>query len=638
MSDRSDLPQAVYELRCARYGALRDQQAQRSRRNGDLNLFLFFVALIVVGVALWRAEPLLFVAAGVAVVAFIGSVVSHGRIKRQLEQYTTLYNLNSEGLHRLKRAWDNLPTPPLANTPSGEELAALGEQAAAIDVGAVADLDLLGKASLEQLLGTPNTPVGWTTLRRWILAPAAPAEVRLRQAAVAELAALVDWREEVGLRGRLLSAAGASQPAYERFVGWAESPNWLHQHRWLMWLARILPLIVIGLGLAAWYNYPVYLPLAAMLAVNLAVTMTIGQRVSETISQVAAHQAVYQAYAELFALATRQPFTADALQRLQTQLAASGLPADAQMRRLARLMPLADIRRSIYFFPIEIVTLWSFHLLWLLEGWQREAGAQVRGWLAALGEVEALIALATLKHDEPDWCLPAVTEHASAMLQADALAHPLLPTARAVGNPVQVGPPGTFLLVTGSNMSGKSTLLRAIGVNTVLAQMGAPVHAAALQLTPLRVTSSMRVQDSLAQGVSFFMAELRRLKAVVDLAEVQQARGDRPLLYLLDEILQGTNTHERQIAARQIILHLIRAGAIGAVSTHDLTLADAPELAAASVPVYFTEQFTRGPEGPAMHFDYQLRPGIATSTNALKLMELVGLAVDDPAPATTPGA
>jgi DNA mismatch repair ATPase MutS len=175
-------------------------------------------------------------------------------------------------------------------------------------------------------------------------------------------------------------------------------------------------------------------------------------------------------------------------------------------------------------------------------------------------------------------------------------------------------------------MSGKSTLLRAIGVNCVLAQMGSPVCAEGFELPPLQIASSMRVQDSLVQGVSFFMAELQGLKAVVDLADAAAKTGGTPLLYLLDEILQGTNTAERQIAARHVIRRLVDAGAIGAVSTHDLTLAAAPDLVASAVPVHFTESFQRGPEGPAMHFDYKLRPGVATSTNALKLMEIVGLA------------
>jgi DNA mismatch repair ATPase MutS len=318
-------------------------------------------------------------------------------------------------------------------------------------------------------------------------------------------------------------------------------------------------------------------------------------------------------------------------------------------------MALADLRGWMFFYPIQIATLWNVHVLWLLERWQHAAGARARAWLAALGDFEALAALATLAHDNPSWIFPelydpqrpttntqdgdqlldkqvAACAFVDPKIEALNLGHPLLPPAACVGNDVTIGPPGTFLLVTGSNMSGKSTLLRAIGMNVVLAQAGGPVCATALRVPPLALASSMRVQDSLEQGISYFMAELQRLKEVVDTAaQVGQAGGiptnggGRTPLFLLDEILHGTNTSERQIAARRIILHLLSLGATGAISTHDLALADAPEFAAISQSVHFTEKFTRGTDGLSMTFDYQLRPGIATSTNALKLMEMIGL-------------
>jgi DNA mismatch repair ATPase MutS len=336
---------------------------------------------------------------------------------------------------------------------------------------------------------------------------------------------------------------------------------------------------------------------------------------------------VFRTYADLFALVESQSFEAAALRALQQRLTAGHLRADQQLRRLGRRMPLADFRMFLLFAPIQWLTLWTFHVLWLLERWQRDAGASVRRWLDALGEFEALAAFATALHDHPDWSLPQIVEDGEAVLRAEQLGHPLLPPATVVRNDLQVGPPGTFLLVTGSNMSGKSTLLRAIGVNVALAQAGAPVCATRMSLPPVEIATCMRVQDSLEQGVSYFMAELQRLKLVVDRARAVRGSCGRTLLYLLDEILHGTNTAERQVAARQVIRHLIDLGAIGAVSTHDLTLADAPDLAAARRAVHFTEQFVRGPDGPRMSFDYRLRPGLATSTNALRLMEIVGLPV-----------
>jgi len=612
-------PTALYTERLARYNAAQERLEQHSRRVGNLNLFLLLVAFAVLALAAFRSDSWLVALAVLLFVIFVGGLVMHHRVNRKLQTVSLRAGLNRDGLARLARDWKALPAPltesSSAPTPVG-----------AIDPATAADLDLTGYASLAQLLGTPHTPIGKSTVQRWILTPASPATVRARQQSCAELAPQIDFREEVGVRGRLLES---DEERYAQFVAWAEGERWLHAHRHWLWVARLLPLAVLSLFVALLVGYPVLAPLLGLLLINLFVLQSVGRKVGDAISRVAAQQGVFASYADLFDLFTAHPVQAAGLRQLQERLTADQRSAARQVRDLARWMPLVDIRRSIYFFPIEVATLWSFHVLWLLERWQRSAGAHVREWLEALGEAEALLALATLKFEQPAWVFPDLQAEGGETLAAQALAHPLLPAGRAVGNDVEVGPPGSYLLVTGSNMSGKSTLLRALGVNVVLAQMGAPVCAAALTLPRLAVISSMRVQDSLAAGVSFYMAELRRLKEIVDRADAQQAQGGPLLLYLLDEILQGTNTAERQIAARHIISHLVGRGAIGAVSTHDLTLADAPELKRAARQVYFTEHFTRGADGPTMTFDYKLRPGIAVSTNALKLMELVGLPVND---------
>jgi len=292
---------------------------------------------------------------------------------------------------------------------------------------------------------------------------------------------------------------------------------------------------------------------------------------------------------------------------------------------LGRLVSLAIPPGAMLYFPLQMAFMWDVHVLELLERWQARSGRHVRGWLQAAGEWEALAALSVLQHDHPEWAFPEVTDGAEAY-RAAKLAHPLLPADQAVANDVEVGPVGRFLFVTGSNMSGKSTLLRAIGANAVLAQAGAPVAAQSLVMPPLRISSCMRVEDSLERGVSFFMAELQRLKAVVDSVT---ADSSRVALYLLDEILQGTNTGERQIASRQVLRSLSKANAIGAISSHDLELIEGTELEDAAVPVHFAEVFTRDGEAPRMTFDYQLRQGLATSSNALALMEMLGFELEE---------
>ena len=619
--DMARSPEEVYWARGARFAAERDRYARMSDRNANLNVALVVAALVCVGLGLWRGAVVFYALAGLLALGFVAAYINLGRLNDQRQRFDVLWRLNDEGPRRLRREWAGLPLRQSGEPPRDHPYAG--------------DLDLLGHASLQHLLRPPGTLIGRATLQEWLLAPAPVAVARERQAAVRELAPLVDFRDELALRGRLMDE---EQPAYEAFVRWAESPPWLAERPWLTWLARGLALGTVALMLAEVFGlvpYPIWV--LGVLA-NLAVLRLYGKQVEEIIEDVEARQNVFLGYAALFRAAAAQPVASPALARIRATFTEDALSADAQMRRLARIMPLATLRRSQLYFPIQLVTLASFHTLWLLERWQRTAGRYPRKWLAALG---------TLAFDHPEWAFAELKDGARAaprVLRARALGHPLLPPASCVRNDVTIGPEGTFLLVTGSNMSGKSTLLRAVGVNVALAQAGGPVCAAEMELPPLAIATSMRIQDSLEQGVSYFMAELRRLKAIVDEADARHdaeahhaaehgaaniIEDGRALLFLLDEILHGTNTAERQVAARRIVRHLVTQGAIGAVSTHDLTLADAPDLAAMAERVHFTERFTRGPEGPAMTFDYQLRPGLASSTNALKLMEIVGLDLGD---------
>jgi DNA mismatch repair ATPase MutS len=285
-------------------------------------------------------------------------------------------------------------------------------------------------------------------------------------------------------------------------------------------------------------------------------------------------------------------------------------------------------RSSLVSLPAQAFLLWDLHWLSVLERWQTRHGRQVRAWLETLGQLEAACALGGLHQLHPDWAFPEIDPTGSKTLRAEGLGHPLLPPSGCVRNDLGLGPPGRALLVTGSNMSGKSTLLRAIGLNLVLAQAGSVVCARALSTAPVDLGTSFRVHDSLARGVSTFLAELARLKQVVDRA-TQAAAAGRLALFLLDEILLGTNVVERQVAVATVLAHLLELGAIGAIATHDLSLADAPGLAGRLEAVHFTESYEQVDGQARMRFDYRLRPGIATSSNALELLALVGLGPGD---------
>jgi DNA mismatch repair ATPase MutS len=356
------------------------------------------------------------------------------------------------------------------------------------------------------------------------------------------------------------------------------------------------------------------------LVIGLVLSFAFAKATYADFDRAGAGQNALSRYAALFAHVTDASFVAPPLRALHGRLSANGLAAPACMHRLNRILGFAELRSSaaILHFPIQAFTLWDFHVLFALDRWRRHAGPRVRDWMEAIGELDALSCLASARRDNPGWCMPDTDP--TPVLVAERLGHPLIPDDRRVANDAKVGPPGTLLLVTGSNMSGKSTLLRAIGLNTVLAQAGGCVCAARMRLPWCELQTSIRVQDSLELGLSYFMAALARLKGVVDAAE--KPREGRVLLYLLDEILQGTNSAERSIAVRAVARHLLDAGAIGAMTTHDLNVAGEEPLKSSAVLVHFTESVD---EQGRMGFDYRLREGIATSRNALRLMQMIGI-------------
>ena len=612
----------IYTGRASRFGAQRDAVAGRWAAVANWRLLAALAALAAAGLGWWRGLPAMLWLAAALGAAFLGLVAYHNRLAARRDRLAALHDQSQESLLRMARDWERLPLRrPPEPPPPGHE------------ADTARDLDLLGHASLQHLLGTPRSPAGLATLQSWLLRPAPPAVVARRQEAVAELAPLLDLRDELAyLAGR----AGESQGRYEGFVAWAEGEPWLLRRPALVWLAWLSPALLLagaGAQLAGLTPLPLWGP---PLILNMLLTALVGWRMQGTLAQLYDRAELLGAYAALFGLAATAPLRAEELRRLQLVLGEGPGRADRRLGRLSLIAAAAELSRSLLFPALQFGLLWSFHVTALAEGWRRAAGARVGPWLAALGELEALRAMAALRHDHPGWSFPAVGEAEPPRVAARAIAHPLLPPAASVANDVRLGPPGRVLLITGSNMSGKSTLLRALGVNLALAQAGGPVCAAELRLPPVALATSMRVQDSLAQGVSYFMAELRRLKGLVDLAEAARASGGPLVCFLLDEILHGTNSAERLVAAARVVRHLADLGAIGAVSTHDLALAGEPRLAGLADLAHFSEHFVEGEAGPEMGFDYVLRPGLATTTNALRLMALVGLPADD-APAR-PGA
>lgn len=603
---------ARYEERATAFAGRRDAETRTSVLISRLRLAAFIPGAVCLVWAIARGgTPGLLVAGVVLLGVFAALVVWHAHVDEHVAWYDALHIVNLHALARIDRAWDRLPQ---ADPPGTEDLA---------HHPYATDLDLFGRASLMQWLGPAATHAGTRTLHQWLLVPAAPPEIRARQEAVSALAPALDWREGLGAHGRLVASVQAGE--LEHFLRWAEGQGGFTASR-----ARVLRVATLALPAVIWTLIALQatgvvagsfwlLPILAGMVLSFA---TAG-RVHGQFDRAGAAQHAFDRYANLFGHATAAPGGAPALEALRARLTASGRRAPDCLHRLNRILGFAQLRSgaAILHFPIQALTLWDFHVFFALDGWRRDVGPHVREWMDTVGELDALSTFAQVQTDNPWWCQAEVAA-GEQVWAARNLGHPLISDERRVGNDVSVGPPGTLLLITGSNMSGKSTLLRAIGLNTVLAQAGAPACAASLRMPPADLETSIRVQDSLEQGLSYFMAALARLKGVVDRAHAHRPGGTRTVLYLLDEILQGTNTAERAIAVRGIARHLLAAGAIGVMTTHDLGLATEEPLSTAATLAHFTE--TVDAEG-SMLFDYRLRPGLATSRNALRLMRLMGL-------------
>ncbi|MFB3776247.1 MAG: mismatch repair protein [Bryobacteraceae bacterium] len=474
------------------------------------------------------------------------------------------------------------------------------------------DLDLFGQGSLFEYLSTARTRGGEATLARWLLSPSEPADLETRHEAVRELAPDLDLREQLAVLGEDIRV-GVNP---EALAAWGEEPPRLASRgRWLV--AGALSLLGVG-TLAWWIFFGMAAPFVAVFVAARVFTYRIRGDIAHMIEAVEGPSHDLRLLSQVLVVLERRDFSSRRLAELRSALIVQGHPPSRRIARLYRLLELLDSRDNLALRVIDPVLLWTVHIVFAIETWRRTSGPHLRVWLDAVGEIEALLSLAGYSHEHPRDPFPEFVDR-PLCFEAEQLGHPLIPEARCVRNDLRLDGGLRVLVVSGSNMSGKSTLLRAVGTNAVLAMAGAPVRATRLRISRLAVGASIRTLDSLQSGTSRFYAEITRLKQLVEMAG-----RDRPLLFLLDELLHGTNSHDRRIGAQGLVRALAARPAIGLLTTHDLALAQiADELAPLAVNMHFQDQIEEG----RMRFDYRLRPGVVEHSNALDLMRSVGLDV-----------
>ncbi len=599
----SPTPHEEYERHLAERSHTRAKLFRRERITGFSRLVVFLLGLALAGVvfglhvvsAWWLLVP---------AVAFTILLILHERVTRNYYRSGRSVAFYERGLARLRNEWKG----------KGQT----GQRFLDESHPYAADLDLFGPGSLFELLCTARTHNGEETLAAWLRGPAAPDEVRARQGAVAELRPLLDLREELALLGAEIGGG----TDFTALVAWGNAEPILTR-RWPRWVALLI-------GIAALTTLAGFLigdwglgPFAGVVVVELLFGGWLFSRVQRVLSVVEKRARDLALLSNVLACLERVTFTSPRLAALKAVLdapLASGkvVPPSQRIARLSNLIDLLNSRRNLLVAPLAYLFMWGTQMAHALEAWRQESGRAVGGWLEVVGQFEALSALASYAYENPDDPFPEVVP-GPPCYDGDALGHPLIPRRLCVPNDLHLTGALRLLVVSGSNMSGKSTFLRTVGVNAVLALAGAPVRARRLQLSPLVLGATLRVEDSLQENRSRFFAEVLRVRQVVELS-----RGPTPLLFLLDELFSGTNSSDRRVGAEAVVRGLVERGALGMITTHDLTLTQiADNLGERAANIHFADNLENGVPSP----DFHARPGVVQHGNALALMRAVGLEV-----------
>ena len=578
-----------------------EQVAQQKHNQLAFWRLLWFVGSIL---AVWlliqfNQQLAAVVALSVGIAGFLILLKKHQQVKRERDFNHHLAFINQDEATRLKRQYLRPET---------------GEQFASPTHSYTGDLDVFGKHSLFRLLNRTHTYLGQNRLATWLKAPASPDAIRLRQEAVSELKPELNWRQEFEAQAYLEETVNRSPDA---LVKWATAeiaplPGYLNLIRFLF------PAITLGLFVAWLTGYMPGSGVLFALAIHGLVLSRLSARAVEASEQTVDISTALKAFQNLFRQAEKVAGDSVRVRAIRQALTAGSSPASTVIGQLSKLTEGLNYRRNPYFyFLFGVATLWDIHYLLRLEAWRTKHGADLSLWFDALGELEALNSLTGLSYAHPSYATPDIVDDALTLDFTQA-AHPLLAPERSIGNSLTFTGNGQTILITGSNMSGKSTFLRTVGANVVLALAGAVVSAERFWCSPVHVFTSMRTQDSLEESTSSFYAELKRLQTLIGLTKQPKAI---PVLYFLDEILKGTNSADRHRGAEALIRQMHQTTASGFVSTHDLELGQLTDADSFVRNFHFQSDLNNG----ELVFDYKLRPGICESFNASQLMQAIGI-------------
>lgn len=595
-----------YEKRAHHYNKLLKKQEKAERYIINLRPAVFIVGIGAAVLAYMVHNYILLTAVLVLFAAlFFYLVVRHERLKNYTIYTTLLRDINATSLKRLQGEWNTF-------TDDGGDFKDNNHSYSE-------DLDIFGKNSLFQWINTANTFIGRNKLSDLFLGKVGNVDdILARQEAVNELATALSWRQRFVVEG-MLKKRKMRDP--QELIRWTRESNELLGSFWVVLMIRICPIITVMLVITGLImdKIPWYLPITA-LVVQFAM-LSYKKKERYRLFNIAEHYADdLKVYYKMIKLFEKRRFKSPHINKIKNEIKdKNGLEVYKQVDKLSSIIDSISNRKNLFYVFFNVLALWDFQNMIALERWKQKSRPVLKKWFEALGRIEALASLAVIRFENPDWVMPVICDENETVFETRGIGHPLL-TGERTYNDFTIDNKVKVLLITGSNMSGKSTLLRTAGINLVLAYAGAPVCARWFQASIMEINTCMRVSDNLGESISSFYAELLKIKKIVT-----EAESGKKVFFLLDEIFKGTNSLDRHTGARVLINKLSLTNSIGLVSTHDLELCELERDNDKIANYHFQEYYKDG----KIYFDYKLRPGPSTTRNALYLMQLAGINVDE---------
>lgn len=594
-------PSKTYTHRKNTYNRLLRKQNKRINNFSNLRLIIALAGILHIAfLYTTKNYPPIYYLLPIYIAVFAFLVISYNRVKKKGKYTAALHQINTDALQRIRGYWKDF-----------------------LDTGAEfqddshsfsSDLDIFGQGSLFQYINTTTTSMGRQALRKYLTRPCKDKEqITDRQEAINELADKLEWRQEFMAEG--LMASHKSKRNNESLYKYVEFKDEVYTKPWLIIGTNLLPIITIVTILLYIAGLLVYQVPVVALAIQSFLLIFKNKERSAKLNLVYEYKESIQVYSKMLAKLEKANFESTSLIEMQSNLTGpKKRTASQKIKKLEKITDNISNRSNLAFIILNVLFLWDYRCMIALERWKGESGIQIKSWLETIGDFEGLASLANLRYDNPDWAVAEILDDPY-LIKAKDVGHPLL-TDERVCNDLEIDDLTKVLLITGSNMSGKSTYLRTAGINLVLAYAGAPVCAKDFECSLFNIYTCMRVSDNLEKNTSSFYAELLRIKEIVDSSQKENT------FFLLDEVFKGTNSHDRHEGAKILINKLLDNKAVGLVSTHDLELEVLENESGKQIRNYHFKEYY---ENNKIHFDYKLRPGISTTSNAMYLIKMIGI-------------